>query len=445
MLLADVTEAETSFLLLYENFDDIPVIALPLALVESGTTTLEDTSKIDCVNFLLGGRVATLVYELVDNFFVASDVLIKELIENDAFNDVCTIDELAIATFELVETDIKLLDTVCEAESLVNTMGAEGVFSDSVRENVCILEILRLVGDEKLMDFMVFTEFETMTLEYDTSKVDSVKFLLEEEVPTLIYKLVGNLFVANELFTTSETENKAFIDVGTTNIFVPVDTKKMVLRAECNLETFVNRVNDEEAFCDTVCTIIVWILEIFRLSGDEKVFDFMVLTGFEAKTLEDTTKIDSVKFLLEEKVATFRYELMDTFFVACVLFGTTNVFALIDTNKKLLGTEYNLETLVNRVDTEEAFCDTVCTTSVWILEMFRLTGDEVFDFMVLNGFEAKALEEDTSKIDFVKFLLEEKVADFRYELMGKFFVAIELFGTTNVLALIDTDKKLLGT
>lgn len=77
MLLADVTEAETSFLLLYENFDDIPVIALPLALVESGTTTLEDTSKIDCVNFLLGGRVATLVYELVDNFFVASDVLIK--------------------------------------------------------------------------------------------------------------------------------------------------------------------------------------------------------------------------------------------------------------------------------------------------------------------------------------------------------------------------------
>ena len=445
MLLADVTEAETSFLLLYGNFDDVPVIALPLALVESGTTTLEDTSKIDCVNFLLGGRVATLAYELVDNFFVASDVLIKELIENDAFNDVCTIDELAIATFELAETDIKLLDTVCEAENLVNTMGAEGVFSDSVRKNVCILEILRLVGDEKLMDFMVFTEFETMTLEYDTSKVDSVKFLLEEEVPTLIYKLAGNLFVVNELFTTSETENKAFIDVGTTNIFVPVDTKKMLLRAECNLETFVNRVNDEEAFCDTVCTIIVWILEIFRLSGDEKVFDFMVLTGFEAKTLEDTTKIDSVKFLLEEKVATFRYELMGTFFVACVLFGTTNVFALIDTNKKLLGTEYNLETLVNRVDTEEAFCDTVCTTSVWILEIFRLTGDEVFDFMVLNGFEAEALEEDTSKIDFVKFLLEEKVANFRYELMGTFFVAIEIFGTTNVFALTDTDKKLLGT
>ena len=428
MLLADVTEAETSFLLLYENFDEIPVIALPLALVESGTTTLEDTSKIDCVNFLLGGRVATLVYELVDNFFVASDVLIKELIENDAFSDVCTIDELAIATFELVETDIKLLDTVCEAESLVNTMGAEGVFSDSVRENVCILEILRLVGDEKLMDFMVFTEFETMTLEYDTSKVDSVK-----------------LFVANELFTTSETENKAFIDVGTTNIFVPVDTKKMVLRAECNLETFVKRVNDEEAFRDTVCTIIVWILEIFRLSGDEKVFDFMVLTGFEAKFLEDTTKIDSVKFLLEEKVATFRYELMGTFFVACVLFGTTNVFALIDTNKKLLGTEYNLEALVNRVDTEEAFCDTVCTTSVWILEIFRLNGDEVFDFKAINGFEAKALEEDTSKIDFVKFLLEEKVANFRYELMGTFFVAIELFGTTNVFALTDTEKKLLGT
>ena len=80
------------------------------------------------------------------------------------------------------------------------------------------------------------------------------------------------------------------------------------------------------------------------------------------------------------------------------------------------------------------------------MEIFRLTGDEkVFDFMVLTGFVAKTFEEGTSKIDFVKFLLEEKVADFRYELMGKFFVAIELFGTTNVLALIDTDKKLLGT
>ena len=75
-----------------------------------------------------------------------------------------------------------------------------------------------------------------------------------------------------------------------------------------------------------------------------------------------------------------------------------------------------------------------------------MTGDEkVFDFMVLTGFVAKTFEEGTSKIDFVKFLLEEKVANFRYELMGKFFVAIELFGTTNVLALIDTDKKLLGT
>ena len=75
-----------------------------------------------------------------------------------------------------------------------------------------------------------------------------------------------------------------------------------------------------------------------------------------------------------------------------------------------------------------------------------MTGDEKdFDFMVFNGFVAKTFEEGTSKIDFVKFLLEEKVADFRYELMGKFFVAIELFGTTNVLALIDTDKKLLGT
>ena len=65
--------------------------------------------------------------------------------------------------------------------------------------------------------------------------------------------------------------------------------------------------------------------------------------------------------------------------------------------------------------------------------------------MVLTGFVAKTFEEGTSKIDFVKFLLEEKVANFRYELMGTFFVAIQLFGTTNVLALIDTDKKLLGT
>ena len=65
--------------------------------------------------------------------------------------------------------------------------------------------------------------------------------------------------------------------------------------------------------------------------------------------------------------------------------------------------------------------------------------------MVLTGFVAKTFEEGTSKIDFVKFLLEEKVANFRYELMAKFFVAIELFGTTNVFALTDTDKKLLGT
>ena len=80
------------------------------------------------------------------------------------------------------------------------------------------------------------------------------------------------------------------------------------------------------------------------------------------------------------------------------------------------------------------------------MEIFRLTGDEkVFDFMVLTGFVAKTFEEGTSKIDFVKFLLEEKVADFRCELMGTFFVAIEIFGTTNVFALTDTDKKLLGT
>ena len=75
-----------------------------------------------------------------------------------------------------------------------------------------------------------------------------------------------------------------------------------------------------------------------------------------------------------------------------------------------------------------------------------MTGDEKdFDFMVFNGFVAKTFEEGTSKIDFVKFLLEEKVANFRYELMGTFFVAIELFGTTNVFALTDTEKKLLGT
>ena len=75
-----------------------------------------------------------------------------------------------------------------------------------------------------------------------------------------------------------------------------------------------------------------------------------------------------------------------------------------------------------------------------------MTGDEKdFDFMVFNGFVAKTFEEGTSKIDFVKFLLEEKVANFRYELMGTFFVAIEIFGTTNVFALTDTDKKLLGT
>ena len=166
MLLADVTEVETSFLLPYENLDDIPVIVLLLALIESGTTTLEDISKIDCVKFLLGGRVATLVYELVDNFFVASNVFIKELIENDAFNDAGTINKLAIVTSELVETDIKPLDTVCEVEKLVNTVGAERVFSDSVRKNnVCILEMFRLVDDKKLLDFMVLIEFETMTLE----------------------------------------------------------------------------------------------------------------------------------------------------------------------------------------------------------------------------------------------------------------------------------------
>ena len=158
------------------------------------------------------------------------------------------------------------------------------------------------------------------------------------------------------------------------------------------METLVNRADAEDRFCDTVCTINVWLLEISRLTSDEKVFDFMVLTEFEAKTLdEDTTKIDCVKFLLEEKVATFRYELMGKFFVASQLFttneieneafmeiGTTNVFAPVDTKKMLLGTECNLKTLVNRVDAEEALCEIVCITNVWILEILRLNGNEKF-------------------------------------------------------------------
>lgn len=135
-------------------------------MLESGTTTLEDTSKIDCVKLPPGGRVTTLVYELVDNFFVASDLFIKELIENDAFNDVGKINELATVIFELVETDTTLLDTVCEIEKLVNTVVAKEVFIDSVcTNNVYILEIFRLTGDEKLLDFKALIEFETATLE----------------------------------------------------------------------------------------------------------------------------------------------------------------------------------------------------------------------------------------------------------------------------------------
>ena len=39
---------------------------------------------------------------------------------------------------------------------------------------------------------------------------------------------MDNLFVANELFTTSKSENEAFIDLDN-NVFAPVDTEKMLL------------------------------------------------------------------------------------------------------------------------------------------------------------------------------------------------------------------------
>ena len=97
---------------------------------------------------------------------------------------------------------------------------------------------------------------------------------------------MDNFFAANDLFTTGEIENEDFIDVGTANVFAPVDTEKMLLGTECKLETLVKRADVEEALCETVCTINVCILEIFRLTDDEKVFDFMVLTGFETATLE---------------------------------------------------------------------------------------------------------------------------------------------------------------
>ena len=97
---------------------------------------------------------------------------------------------------------------------------------------------------------------------------------------------MDNFFAANDLFTTGEIENEDFIDVGTATVFAPVDTEKMLLGTECKLETLVKRVDVEEALREIVCTINVCILEMFRLTDDEKVFDFMLLTGFETATLE---------------------------------------------------------------------------------------------------------------------------------------------------------------
>ena len=86
-----------------------------------------------------------------------------------------------------------------------------------------------MTGDEKVFDFMVFNGFEAKILKENTSKIDSVKFLLEEKVATLRYELMDKFFVANELFTTGEIENEAFIDVGITNVFALIDTDKMLL------------------------------------------------------------------------------------------------------------------------------------------------------------------------------------------------------------------------
>ena len=235
-----------------------------------------------------------------------------------------------------------LLGTECKLGTLVKRIDVEEALCETVCTiNVCILEILRLTGDEKVFDFMVLTELEAKILEEDTSKIDRVNFLLEEKVPILRYELMDNFFVANKLFTAGEIEKEVFIDVGTTIVFAPVDTEKMLLGTECKLGTLVKRIDVEEALCETVCTINVCILEILRLTGDEKVFDFMVLTELEAKILEeDTSKIDRVNFLLAEKVPILRC--MDNFFAndlftageieneAFIDVGTT-VFALTDT------------------------------------------------------------------------------------------------------------------
>ena len=87
---------------------------------------------------------------------------------------------------------------------------------------------------------------------------------------------MDKFFVANELFTTGEIENEAFIDVGITNVFALIDTDKMLLGTKCNLETLVNRVDAEEALCETVCITNVWLLEILRLNSNEKLFNTML-------------------------------------------------------------------------------------------------------------------------------------------------------------------------
>ena len=132
-----------------------------------------------------------------------------------------------------------------------------------------------MTGDEKVFDFMVLNGLEAKILKEDTSKIDSVKFLLEEKVATLRYELMDKFFVANELFATGEIENEAFIDVGITNVFALIDTDKMLLGTKCNLETLVNGVDAEKALCDTVC-ITVWLLEILRLNSNEKLFNTML-------------------------------------------------------------------------------------------------------------------------------------------------------------------------
>ena len=123
---------------------------------------------------------------------------------------------------------------------------------------------------------MVLNGLEAKILKEDTSKIDSVKFLLEEKVATLRYELMDKFFVANELFATGEIENEAFIDVGITNVFALIDTDKMLLGTKCNLETLVYGVDAEKALCDTVCVTNVWLLEILRLNSNEKLFNTML-------------------------------------------------------------------------------------------------------------------------------------------------------------------------